>query len=49
MRRLFLIPRLALPALTRGSPLVWGTVSENWKPNDRRNDKKDVLAIWNMI
>ena len=26
MRRLFLIPRLALPALTRGSSLVWGTV-----------------------
>ena len=26
MRRLFLIPRLALPALTRDSPLVWGTV-----------------------
>lgn len=25
--RLFLIPRLVLPALTRDSPLVWGTVS----------------------
>ena len=40
MRRLFLIPRLAIPALTRGNPLVWGTVSENWKPNDRPNDKR---------
>lgn len=26
MRRLFLIPLLVLPALTRDSPLVWGTV-----------------------
>ena len=25
-RRLFLIPLLVLPALTRDSPLVWGTV-----------------------
>ena len=40
MRRLFLIPLLVLPALTRDSPLVWGTVSENWKINDRLNDKR---------
>lgn len=33
-------PELSSPALTRGSPLVWGTVSENWKPNDRPNDKR---------
>ena len=43
MRRLFLIPRLVLPALTRDSPLVWGTALENWKPHDRRNDKKILL------
>lgn len=42
-------PPACASSLIRGSPLVWGTVSENWKPNDRRNDKKDVLAIWNMI
>lgn len=43
MRRLFIISRLALLALTRDSPLVWGTALENWKPHDRRNDKKMYL------
>ena len=38
-RRSFL-PHAARAALTRGSPLVWDTVSENWKPNDRPNDKR---------
>ncbi len=33
---------VARAALTRGSPLVWGTVSENWKPNDKPNDKRRI-------
>ena len=40
MLRLFLIPRLALPALTRDSPLVLGIALERLKQNDSRNDKK---------
>ena len=43
MRRLFIISRLALLALTRDSPLVWGTVSERLKTNNRQNDKKILL------
>ena len=43
MRRLFFIPRLVLPALIRDSPLVWGTVSERLKTNNRQNDKKIYL------
>ena len=40
MRRLFLIPRLALPALTRDSPLVFFIALEILIQNDSRNDKK---------
>ena len=40
MLRLFLIPRLALPALTRDSPLVLGIALERLNQNDSRNDKK---------
>ena len=36
MLRLFLIPRLALPALTRDSPLVLGIALERLKQNDSR-------------
>lgn len=36
-------PRLVLPALIRDSPLVWGTVSERLKTNNRQNDKKIYL------
>lgn len=38
-----LYPRLVLPALIRDSPLVWGTVSERLKTNNRQNDKKIYL------